>query len=225
MQVLASMEGGAADIEDTPDHEGKDLLCSRQQAWASEMQRQSVDMARQYDALTKQVEDFERRVGRKGGPEDSLLVAKLMLEEARERHRKELAKPAGYVTDEDEDAAGRARAHGMEAGLEEVAESEDEDQPAPKQVKLEQGTDVKTAATLAAAAAAMKQEPAVPAVAATATAAPRPAAPAVKEESKNALGGGLGGLGSNWNVGGGLSLGRGGVMRGLRPSCVCWGGS
>ena len=176
-QILGSVGAEEADLEETPDHAGQNLICSRKEAWDDVMLRHAIEHARRYDSLRQRVDELVGTSGGGGsggaaGPgirgaagvsgsnqqqqqpqvkkqqggstEDYHVLAKLILEESRERLERERKRPMTTLP-------GRAE---EEAAAEEARKR--------RQVKLEPLPGLAMAAVAAGglpAAAAMKHEP------------------------------------------------------------------
>ena len=116
-QILGALDDEEADVEDTPDNAGRDLACSRRQAWADVSLRHALDAARTIETVQKAVaEATASHAGawRTGRGEDHFVMARLLADDARARAAKAAANPgrpldAYAVLSDDEDQQVRPR--------------------------------------------------------------------------------------------------------------------
>lgn len=116
-QILGALDDEEADVEDTPDNAGRDLACSRRQAWADVSLRHALDAARTIETVQKAVaEAVASHAGawRTGRGEDRFVMARLLADDARARAAKAAANPgrpldAYAVLSDDEDQQVRPR--------------------------------------------------------------------------------------------------------------------
>ena len=99
VQVLGSLDGSMADLEETPDHAGQNLVCTRDQAWEDYMLRQGIEFTKRFQGLRQKVEELDQASPLASGSgkaaskavhsatsvEDSHVLAKLLAEDAKER--------------------------------------------------------------------------------------------------------------------------------------------
>lgn len=116
-QILGALDDEEADVEDTPDNAGRDLACSRRQAWADVSLRHALDAARTIETVQKAVAEAAASHGgawRTGRGEDRFVMARLLADDARARAAKAAANPgrpldAYAVLSDDEDQQARPR--------------------------------------------------------------------------------------------------------------------
>ncbi len=122
-QIFGGLDAHDADLEETVDHAGVDLACSRGQAWQDAMLRHTIDFSRKYESLSASIAAIERghssastSSGSVPGGASSFtthahadashgrggsaivyryLLTKLLLDESTDRMDKEKKRPAG----------------------------------------------------------------------------------------------------------------------------------
>ncbi|GMH33363.1 hypothetical protein BSKO_01197 [Bryopsis sp. KO-2023] len=94
--LFHSEEGGEADLEETPDGQGKDLLWSRHEAWEDMCLQKAGDFAIRSQAIHGRLQMLDKLMGniKRARPEEELMLERLASQDVHDRYVAQKAKSA-----------------------------------------------------------------------------------------------------------------------------------
>eukprot|EP00803_Ostreobium_quekettii_P004742 evm.model.scf_38EXC.11 EVM.evm.TU.scf_38EXC.11 scf_38EXC:129878-132162(+) len=99
--VLSCEDGGEADLRETTDGSGANLMCSRRESWEDICLQKAIDFSTRANNLRQKIESLDARLQRhaRPRPEEDLLLEMFLSQDVNRRYRQERASSVTLAAD------------------------------------------------------------------------------------------------------------------------------